>query len=150
MPRVSERVRDIVAWTMLLAVVVFSMVRTQQTHERLSDTQRQLVSAQQATLRSQQCTQAYLAATVRALNERTDLNTADEERIKSQARLVGFLVRATKDPDSASTSEYQETLDNYYSKITNYLVLLKQQEAVQQQFKYPDPQSYIDCLNDKE
>lgn len=139
--------RDVLAWVLLIGLVFFSVVRTQAINNDLADTQEQVAL-------SQECTQSYLAATVMALNQRTDLsselNQADEERIRSQGRLIGFLVVASQNPEKADPKRYQEVLDDYFSKLTEYLSLLRQQERIQRVSQYPTTESYIKCLKGQE
>lgn len=144
MPVVSDRTRDVVAWVLILALIVGGVLSTWRTNDRLAE-------QQAAMQRQQQCTTAFLATTVEALNERTDLsaalNEADAERIKAQGAFIGFLVQGTRPgAPEPSAADYREALGAYFDKVQAYLDLLTRQKVRTTNFPYPSSESYVACL----
>lgn len=145
----KSRARDIIAWTLLLGVVVFSVVRTQETNNNLAD-----LTAQMA--RSSQCTEDFLARTVSVANDRTELNPelnkASADRVRAEGRLFGFLVQVNgslkngEDPSQAAIAHYRKLVQAYFDAIQDYLVVLGRSDISQQNNPFPTSEEYNSCL----
>jgi hypothetical protein len=148
----TTQTRDRIGWALILLIIAFSVIRTQQVNGHLTKlTERMAIQ--------QQCTEQFLSGTVEALNERTtvnpDLNKADKNRIHAEAKLFGFVsvqtARSIKNPDQPTQPEiaqrYQELIEGYFNSIQEYLFVLERTDSTQKQNPIPTADDYHTCLS---
>lgn len=138
------------AYLLIVAVAAYGFNRMGNQQEDLGDAQQQITQLVSQMAKQQQCTEQFLSSTVEAASERTSLtpalNAADAERIKSQGKLIAFLVQANQHPESVDAKQYTIVLTDYFEKLQEYLDLLNRQDNKQQLNPYPTKADYRTCL----
>lgn len=123
----------------VLVISVYASFSTQKTNNELKSTQARIS-------RITFCNQAYLAKTIRALNERTtysgDQATANVELQKAQA---GYLqIRLQIPPDAQKT---EAALKAYFDRLTKFVMTSEKVSNKQSQYPYPTNTEFSDCVN---
>jgi hypothetical protein len=135
--------RDLVFWPVVFAIVALSFWQTTRTNDRLA-------AGQQQQLVSQQCTTDFLGRAFEVLNERTqaapELNQADKTKTEAEARLFGFLVKATGSNSAFDSDEFNKRINDYFQGISKYLTALGRTNIDQQTNPVPTKEDYQACL----
>lgn len=130
--------RDWVFWVLLLGVIIFSVVRTQQSNDRVADVQTSM-------LRSQDCTQQFFGSTINALNERTTytVQQANANQDLQQAQLKFITVLAAPDH---TTAQGTAAFSDYFDALRHYNTLVQLGAGKADRFPYPRVEDYRACL----
>jgi hypothetical protein len=128
----------LIAWVLLIGIIAFSVIRTQQTNDHLTDAQASILS-------SQTCTEQFLGSTVKALNERTQFSTAQAnanvDLQQAQLRFITVIVNPGH-PDSVG----DQALREYFNSLRNFIRITSLNAGKASQFPYPTSDDYRACL----
>lgn len=128
----------LVGWISVVLLVAVSVFSTARTNSVLAETQR-------SDARSQACTEQFLGATVRALNERTQFTSAQSAaNIELQEAQLRFLTVIARPGDAGG----EEALSEYLDALRKYSGLVAASRGKVEDFPYPESDDYNRCLRD--
>jgi hypothetical protein len=135
----DETWRNRIAWLLIIALIFFSVLATAITNSRLAD-------AQSGLIRSQDCTQQFLGATVNALNERTTYTTA-QANANSDLQHAQLKFIATLANKKHTQSDAESAFTDYFHALKHYNTLVALSAGKADRFPYPTTDDYRACLH---
>lgn len=138
-----------VALLVVVLLVAWASISTWRTNTEVQSTSDRVAQTQQFVANMSTCNQQYLAATIRALNARTDATQkradANVELQKDQAAFFSLLLQQPQPPESLR----RNAAEKYLNSLTHFVKQSNQTEQLNDAFPYPKNEDLIQCINDR-